>query len=106
MNNMAENCDTGLSSFRHTNVETRTRLEVEGSHYVVRSLADTGASVRLEKMYTNLGPVQRRKNGKPNRIWKDDLKGSIDHDFEKGERKKREGTKSCLSLSLCRPICF
>jgi hypothetical protein len=35
-------------------------------------------------MYTDLVPGEGRKNGKPNRIWKDDVKGSIEHDFEKG----------------------
>lgn len=80
---------------------------------MVRSLAEVGQSVWPKKICTNWVPVERRRNGKPNRVWKDDIKGSTEHDLEKGtgmtnsvETRKGEGTKSCLSLRLYRPLCF
>jgi hypothetical protein len=37
-----------------------------------------------KKIYAKWVPVGRRKKVRPNRIWKDDVKGSTHHDLEKG----------------------
>jgi hypothetical protein len=84
---LAANCDTGLSSFG-------TRMLKQGGEFKWKGRALKQSSMELCMGHghlqmlgqsvcghTNWVPVERRKNAKPNRIWKDDVKGSLEHDL-------------------------